>query len=139
MDDRYILIGDKKPDTIWGKYCWDGSIIFQNERDKYYYISIGLFGLDAHIYGYGKSVIVMPETPEYEKLTELIKTKDNKVIEEYAQILAIKYLPPEYVYQMIEKIKEKKYNQGRRDTQSKLMEALGITQSDSTPYLMRQY
>ena len=117
-----------------GKSCWKDSIIAQNEMGKYYFISIGLFGLDYHIHGNNKTVVVMPGTPEHEELTELIKTEDDTIIEKYAQILAIKYLSPEYVYDMIEKVKQQKFKQGRRDAQTKMLEALGIIESN---YLMR--
>lgn len=137
--DRYILVGDKMPDAIWGKNCWKDSIISKNENDKYYFISIGLFGLDDHIYGNRKTVIVMPETSEHKELTELIKLEDNHAIETYAQILAIKYLPSDYVYHMINKVKYEKYKHGCRDTQSRILEALGLKESKGDPYIMRQY
>lgn len=137
-DDRHIIIGDKKSKDLWGNMIKDTNVV-QNSREKYYYITIGLFGLASNIYGNSKTIIIMPETPEHKELTELLETKDNEAIEKYAQILAIKYLPPEYVYHMIEKVKRENYNQGRRDTQSKLLDVLGIKESNNTPYLMRQY
>ena len=139
MDERYILVGEKLPSTIWGKSCWDGAIISQNEHGKYYWISIGIFGLNKQYSGNSKSVIVLPGTPEHEKLTELIKTKDNSVIDRYAQILAIKYLPPEDVYSIIEEVKETKYQQGRYDAQSEMRNALGIVKSNYSPYFLPSY
>ena len=125
-DERYILVGEKLPSAIWGKSCWNEAIIVQNEHDEYYYIPIGIFGLEKYYCENGKIVVVLPGTPEHEELTELIKTKDNTVIEKYAQTLAIKYSSPEYVYSMIEKVKKNQYNKGREDAQAEMRKALGI-------------
>lgn len=122
-----IFVGDINTKTaIYGKHCWDNSIINYNSDYKYYWIDIGVFGLEKHIYGNGISIIVASGTKEYDELTELIKRENNDTIEIYANKLVIKYGDPDEVYKMIEKIKSVKYKQGRKDVQDEMRKALGL-------------
>ena len=125
-DDRYILVGQEMPDSIWGQRCWEGSIISQNKNDKYYWITIGIFGLDQSYHGNSRDIIILPGTAEYEDLNELVKFKNNDSIKEYANLLAIKYLPPSEVYSLIKKVGKSKYFEGVKDTQRRIKEALGM-------------
>lgn len=128
----HIIIGNKQDEVgIHGKPCYDKSIINFNDRYKYYWISIGVFGLESCIYGNSVSIIVNSGTEEYDKLTELVKTKDNDIIEAYANQLVIKYSDPEEIYKMIERVKDMKYKQGRHDVQYEFKAALGLYHSRS--------
>lgn len=114
--------------TIYGKACYDGAIVNYNEQYKYYWICVGVFGLDKQIYGYGLNIIISSDSEEFDILTEMIKTHDNKLIEDYANLIIIKYADPKYLYQMIEKVKDVKYKQGRNDVRDELLNTLGIYQ-----------
>ena len=134
-----IFIGHKPHNSIWGKSCWDHSNISYNGDCGFYWIHIGIFGLDRHIYGNSVSICVYQGTDEYNELTKLIETKNNEIIEAYANKLIVKYGDPEDVYFYIEKVKKKQYKQGRKDAQNEMRKALGIVQSENTPYFLPDY
>ena len=125
---KQIIVGDFNTTTaIYGKTCYEGSIIRFNKEDQYYYVYFGIFGLDKSTYGNGVQIIVSSGTEEFDKLTEIVnETQNNELIEAYANEIAIKYADPKYICRMVEKIKNKKYQQGRNDVRSELLQTLGF-------------
>lgn len=125
MENLFIGNIDKSV-SIYGKYCYDNAIVAYNKDYKYYWISIGVFGLEKCIYKQGISIIIASDTEEYDTLTRMIKNEDNNMIEKYVNLIIIKHADPKYIYQMIEMVKDKKYQQGRKDVQDEMRKALGI-------------